>query len=101
MKPAFSAWKLVGTVSYLAAIDALMLLLAGDWRWRAGWIFCGWFLPARARPPIALGEQRRPAAYFPFRALAENTFGVSAGAHSGRAAAARDRSTQSGARRAA
>lgn len=39
-----SPLELAGTALYLAAFPALMLLLAGDWRWREGWIFGGWLV---------------------------------------------------------
>src|SRR4051812_26241100 len=39
-----SPLKLIGTAVYLAFWPALVLVLGGDWHWRAGWIFGGWFL---------------------------------------------------------
>ena len=35
---------LFATALYLLAWPAVMLFLAGNWRWREGWIFGGWFL---------------------------------------------------------
>jgi protein-S-isoprenylcysteine O-methyltransferase Ste14 len=39
-----SAFKLIGTGLYLLFWPALFFLLAGDWRWREGWLFNGWFV---------------------------------------------------------
>src|SRR5215469_3564635 len=36
--------RLAGSVLYLAALPALMLLLAGDARWIEGWLFAAWFV---------------------------------------------------------
>lgn len=36
--------KFLFMVFYLALWPALVLALAGDWRWVAGWIFNGWFV---------------------------------------------------------
>ncbi len=64
-----SPWKLVATALYLAAFPALMLLLAGDWRWPQGWIFGGWLVGISAwtvgwlyvKDPALLAERyRRP-----------------------------------------
>lgn len=35
---------LFATALYLLAWPLVMLFLAGNWRWREGWIFGGWFL---------------------------------------------------------
>lgn len=39
-----SPLTLILTALYLFAWPALILFLAGDWRWPAGWIFIVWFL---------------------------------------------------------
>ncbi|HEX8952512.1 MAG TPA: methyltransferase [Polyangia bacterium] len=39
-----SPLKLLATALYLATFPVALLLLGGDWRWREGWIFGGWFL---------------------------------------------------------
>jgi protein-S-isoprenylcysteine O-methyltransferase Ste14 len=39
-----SPLKVIVTALYILAWPALVLFLAGDWRWPEGWIFCGWFL---------------------------------------------------------
>jgi protein-S-isoprenylcysteine O-methyltransferase Ste14 len=39
-----SPLKLVLTAPYLLLWPALILFLAGDWRWVEGWFFSGWFL---------------------------------------------------------
>lgn len=64
-----SPLKLAATALYLAAFPALMLLLAGDWRWPQGWIFGGWLVGISAftigwlykKDPALLAERyRRP-----------------------------------------
>ncbi len=55
-----SPLKLVATALYLVGFVALMLLLAGDWRWREGWIFGGWFL-ALCATTIAWLYRKDPA----------------------------------------
>ncbi len=69
MSSPVSPLKLAGTALYLAAFPALMLLLAGDWRWREGWIFGGWFLALsgstiawlyRKDPALLAERYRRP-----------------------------------------
>jgi protein-S-isoprenylcysteine O-methyltransferase Ste14 len=41
---AVSPLKLILTAPYLLLWPALVLLLAGDWRWPEGWAFDAWFL---------------------------------------------------------
>ena len=43
-----SPGRLLFTAVYLLFGPALMLLLAGDWRWPEGWIFGGWFVAVGA-----------------------------------------------------
>ncbi len=59
--------RLVGTALYLLAFPTLLMLLAGDWRWPAGWIFGGWFVALCAgaigwlyrKDPALLAERYR------------------------------------------
>ena len=44
LMPAVSPLKLLLTVLYLLVWPALILFLSGDWHWRQGWMFGGWFL---------------------------------------------------------
>ena len=44
MPTSVSPLKLILTALYLFLWPALILFLAGDWRWREGWILGGWFL---------------------------------------------------------
>jgi protein-S-isoprenylcysteine O-methyltransferase Ste14 len=44
LMPAVSPLKLILTALYILVWPALILFLSGDWHWRQGWIFCGWFL---------------------------------------------------------
>src|SRR5262245_59069638 len=66
---AISPLKLVGTAIYLLVWPALILALAGDWRWPEGWIFGAWFVVMCAtciawlyrKDPALLAERyRRP-----------------------------------------
>jgi protein-S-isoprenylcysteine O-methyltransferase Ste14 len=62
-----SPLKLILTAPYLLLWPALVLFLAGDWRWREGWIFGGWFLAVCAstiawlyrKDPALLAERYR------------------------------------------
>jgi len=62
-----SPLKLILTVLYMLMWPALLLFLAGDWRWRQGWIFGGWFLAVCAstmawlyrKDPALLAERYR------------------------------------------
>ena len=74
---------LVPTALYLLAWPVVILFLAGNWRWREGWVFGGWFLavcvsslawlyrhdPAllaeRYRLPGSGGQSRRDASSLP------------------------------------
>ena len=44
LMPAVSPPKLTLTAPYLLVWPALILFLSGDWHWRQGWIFGGWFI---------------------------------------------------------
>jgi len=44
LMPVVSPLKLILTALYILVWPALILFLSGDWHWRQGWIFCGWFL---------------------------------------------------------
>src|SRR5882672_8448494 len=64
-----SPLKLILTALYLLFWPALILVLAGDWRWPEGWIFDGWFFSVCAsaigwlyrNDPALLAERyRRP-----------------------------------------
>jgi protein-S-isoprenylcysteine O-methyltransferase Ste14 len=57
------------TAIYLLLWPTLILFLSGDWRWREGWIFAGWFVAMSAstilwlyrKDPALLAERyRRP-----------------------------------------
>ena len=69
MSAPVSPLKLALTALYLCLWPALILLLAGDWRWPEGWIFSLWFLAVCAstiawlyrHDPALLAERyRRP-----------------------------------------
>jgi protein-S-isoprenylcysteine O-methyltransferase Ste14 len=69
MPPPVSRLKLVVTVLYMLSWPALVLLLAGDWRWAEGWLFGAWFFSLCAmtiawlyrKNPLLLAERyRRP-----------------------------------------
>ena len=53
-----SSRKLIGTALYLLMWPALLLWVAGDWRWIEGWIFGVWFLGLCAilGVPLLLGS---------------------------------------------
>jgi protein-S-isoprenylcysteine O-methyltransferase Ste14 len=65
--PAVSRARLLLTLLYLLMWPALILLLAGDWRWPQGWIFAVWFVVVcssaiaylHARDPALLAERYR------------------------------------------
>src|SRR5262249_19327046 len=65
--PRMSPLKLILTVLYMLMWPALLLFLAGDWHWRQGWIFGGWFLAVCAstmawlyrKDPALLAERYR------------------------------------------
>jgi protein-S-isoprenylcysteine O-methyltransferase Ste14 len=67
--PPVSSLKLAVTALYLFLWPALILFLAGDWRWPEGWIFDGWFLAVcittitwlyRKDPALLAERYRRP-----------------------------------------
>ncbi len=67
--PPVSPLELILTALYLLLWPALILFLAGDWRWPEGWIFSGWFVSVCAsaiawlyrKDPALLAERyRRP-----------------------------------------
>jgi protein-S-isoprenylcysteine O-methyltransferase Ste14 len=69
MSEAASPLKLIVTTLYLLLWPALILFLAGEWRWPEGWIFSGWFVSVCTsaivwlyrRDPALLAERyRRP-----------------------------------------
>jgi protein-S-isoprenylcysteine O-methyltransferase Ste14 len=49
--------RLLFTAAYLLVWPALMLLLAGDWRWPEGWIFGGWFVAVGASTVVWLARR--------------------------------------------
>jgi protein-S-isoprenylcysteine O-methyltransferase Ste14 len=64
-----SALRLLGTLAYLVAWAGSVLVLGGDARWLAGWVFAGWFVALclttvvylYVRDPALLAERyRRP-----------------------------------------
>jgi protein-S-isoprenylcysteine O-methyltransferase Ste14 len=64
-----SSLKLILTTLSLVLWPALILFLAGDWRWPEGWIFGGWFLAMcfstiawlyRKDPALLAERYRRP-----------------------------------------
>ncbi len=52
--------RLLFTVVYLLVWPALVLCLAGDWRWPEGWIFGGWFVAVGAST-VAWMSRKDPA----------------------------------------
>jgi protein-S-isoprenylcysteine O-methyltransferase Ste14 len=68
-KSVLSPLQVVMTALYLLGCPALLFLLAGDWRWREGWIFAGWFIGLcmivmvwlyRNDPELLVERYRRP-----------------------------------------
>jgi protein-S-isoprenylcysteine O-methyltransferase Ste14 len=49
--------RVLFTAVYLLVWPALMLLLAGDWRWPEGWIFGGWFVAVGASTVVWLARR--------------------------------------------